>query len=109
MERARRARTPALALLAGLAVGVLGITQAHALGPAPGGGATVHFVLGGRGGPALSRVDVTLARPARTVSLRLAGGGWIRCLPHGLRASCPLAGHALDVARLTRVDVVATG
>ncbi|MGZ4353662.1 MAG: hypothetical protein ACXVZL_10700 [Gaiellaceae bacterium] len=103
----RRARTLAVAVLAGAAVGVLGIAQAHALGPGPGGGASVHFVLG-PGGPAVSRVDVTLRRPAKIVSIRLAGGGWIRCSPHGLRAACPLAGRTLDLAHLTRVAVVAT-
>lgn len=87
---------------------MLGIAQAHALGPGPGGGADVHFVVGGPGGPAISRVDVTLKRPAKAVSIRLADGGWIRCSLHGLGAVCPLGAHPRDLERLTRVAVVAT-
>lgn len=109
MERApRRTRTLAIAVAAGVLVAAGGISQAHALGPGPGGGASVHFVVGASGAPALSRVEVTLRRPARRVSIRLTGGGWIRCQPRGLRATCPLPARGLDLARLTDVAVVAT-
>ena len=104
----RRARVLFVAVLAGSGVGLLGITQAHALGGRPAGAVSIHWVLGGAGEPAVVRAELTLERPARTVSIRLGDVGWVRCRVHGLHAACPLSSRSVDPARLGRVDVVAS-
>ena len=108
MQSARR-RTSRLsaALLAGFAVGALGITQAHALTGSPAGAVSVHWVLGGPGGPSLARAELTLERPTREVSIRVPGTGFVRYRVHDLRATCPLGSRSVDLGRLDRVDVVA--
>ena len=104
----RRARTLSAALLAGFAVGALGIAQAHALTGSPAGAVSVHWVLGRPGGPPLARAELTLERPAREVSIRLPGTGFVHCRVRGLNATCPLGSRSVDLGRLDRIDVVAS-
>jgi hypothetical protein len=102
---APRRRVLAAAVLAGLGVALLGITQAHAFSPGAAGGASVHFGLGRPPGSLTLRV--TTAQPAKTVSVKLSGAGWIRCRVAGRGAVCPVP-DGVQTARIARVDVLAT-